>query len=81
MLAMPYRRVASSVTRDLPGLVAAVKQYAPSVRIIEGPALTYDLVWRPGADSTPPDCWGGLPRSAGQAERPAGALAGQVCGS
>lgn len=58
LLAMPYRRVASSVTRDLPGLVAAVKRYAPSVRIIEGPALTYDLVWRPGADSTPPGLLG-----------------------
>lgn len=58
LLAMPYRRVASSVTRDLPGLVAAVRQYAPSVRIVEGPPLTYALVWRPGADSTPPGLLG-----------------------
>lgn len=37
--------------------MAAVRQYAPSVRIVEGPPL-YDLVWRPGADSTPPGLLG-----------------------
>lgn len=38
--------------------MAAVRQYAPSVRIVEEPPLTYDLVWRPGADSTPPGLLG-----------------------
>ena len=77
LLAMPYRRVRSSVTRDLPGLVAAVRQYAPSVRIVEGPPLVYDLAWRPGADTTPPGLLGQiLSRPAGQAERRAGGSGG-----
>jgi hypothetical protein len=48
LLATPYRELGAPAASKRPAFEAAVRQYAPHVRVVDGPPAVYDLVWRPG---------------------------------